>query len=100
MTIRRDVLTALGLTALAPALVRAQAKKPVVGVLGLGVVDDGMFARELASFGWVDGRNVTLEWGAAQGGLDRLPQMAAALVARGVVATAPISGPAAVSRPG
>jgi putative ABC transport system substrate-binding protein len=87
---RRTFVSNLGLTILATPLV-AQAqpvgKLPLVGRLlsvptrprSLEIFQDGL--REL---GWVNGHNVIIETRDAEGKLDRLPQLSAELVRRGV----------------
>ncbi len=79
-----------GAVLISPASVRAQQPAvPVIGVLhGVAAVQwtDRMigFARGLAESGFVEGRNVTIEYRWAEGQFDRLPPMAADLVSRKV----------------
>ena len=92
---RRAVLTGIAGAVLAPAMARAQQKRmPVVGYLGL--TTPGLFAGLLTAFhqglsetGYVEGKNVTLEYRWAEGRGDQLPALAAELVARNpdVIAT-------------
>lgn len=93
---RRDLLGGvIAGAALTPVLARAQQKSmPVVGYLGL--TTPGLFAGLLAAFhqglsetGYVEGKNVTLEYRWAEGRGDQLPALAAELVARNpdVIAT-------------
>ena len=75
--------------ALWPLLARAQAKLPLIGFLNSSSPDlDGermrAFRLGLAEAGYVDGRNVTIEYRWADGRNDLLPAMAADMVARGV----------------
>jgi putative ABC transport system substrate-binding protein len=84
---RRELLTALGAGAfLAPAASSGQAAPKVwrIGYLSprSGPVDsqDHAFRRGLADLGYVEGRNVAIEWRFANGGYERLPAMAAELV--------------------
>src|SRR6476661_393069 len=88
---RRSLLrSALVGVALTPLLARAQQKPmPVVGFLALAA--PAPFAPFLAAFhdglreaGYVEGRNVVLEYRWAEGRVDRLPELAADLVARKV----------------
>ena len=91
---RRDFSTLLGgaATALAvwPSPLSAQQKAtPVIGFLGIST--PGPSAPSLAAFrqglnetGYVEGQNVAIEYRWAEGRYDRLPAMAADLVARKV----------------
>ena len=88
---RRDFITLLTGTAAAwPLSARAQQPgMPVVGVLyGVSAAEwaERMVAvrRGLAETGFVDGRNVVMEYRWAEGQYDRLPAMAADLVGRKV----------------
>jgi putative ABC transport system substrate-binding protein len=63
----------------------------VIGLLGAAVPDDAEVARNLAAFrqglaeaGYVEGQNVRVEYRWAEGKYDRLPALAADLVARNV----------------
>jgi ABC-type uncharacterized transport system substrate-binding protein len=64
---------------------------PVIGLLGAAVPDDAEVARNLAAFrqglaetGYVEEQNVRLEYRWAEGNYERLPVLAADLVARNV----------------
>jgi len=88
---RRDLLgSAIVGAALAPVLAHAQQKAmPVIGYLGTGspnarvwIVD--AFRQGLDESGYVEGRNVAIEYRWAEGKTERFPALAAELVARRV----------------
>ena len=94
---RRDVIAGLGVTAAWPLTARAQGARPVVGFLGS--VSAKTFKSHLDGFlegfkdrGFVDGRNVSIEFRWAEGQFDRLPAMAAELVSRPVDLLVTIGG--------
>jgi putative ABC transport system substrate-binding protein len=86
---RRHFISLLGSAAAAPALwpfaARAQQALPVVGYLGsetpeLFASRLNAFRQGLASTGFVEGKNVVIQYRWAQGRNDRLPELAAELV--------------------
>jgi putative tryptophan/tyrosine transport system substrate-binding protein len=88
---RRDFITLLGGGAVAwPLAVRAQ--EPALPVIGfLNIASPRAFEQFVAAFhkglnagGYVDGRNVTIEYRWAEGDYDRLREQAADLVKRQV----------------
>ncbi len=85
---RRDVLPLLGAAAAWPFAARAQQKAmPVVGWLGRTSFESrtkAAFLQGLSDTGYVEGRNVAIEYRSAENRLDRLPALAADLVARKV----------------
>ena len=100
---RREFIMFLGLRRSWPLAARAQQSAlPVVGFIHAASAQN--FARQLAAFlkglaesGYVDGRNVTVEYRWAEGQNDRLPAMAADLVRRQVAVIAAATTPAALA---
>jgi putative ABC transport system substrate-binding protein len=87
---RREFIALIGGASAWPLAARAQRRAvPVIGYLGSGrpeLLDDRVaaFRAGLAETGYVEGRNVALEFQWAEGQIDRLPALAADLVRRHV----------------
>jgi putative ABC transport system substrate-binding protein len=96
---RREFITLLGGAAVAwPLTARAQqARMPMVGFLGGGSPQSDAFRvaairQGLKEAGYVEGRNVAFEYRGAEDHNERLPDLAADLVRRGVAVIVSMSG--------
>jgi len=92
------LIAALGSAATWPLAARVQqAAMPAIGFIRTTTPDDSVklveaFRRGLGEVGYVEGRNLVIEYRYAQGQIDRLPALAADLVARRVAVLAATGG--------
>src|SRR5687767_9563634 len=100
---RREFVVGLGGAAAWPIIARAQQSTvPVIGIVGSATAKQwapfvAAFIQGLGETGFVEGRNVALEYRWAEGQFDRLPAMAADLIQRQVSVIAALTTPAAVA---
>jgi len=86
---RREFIAGLGGAVAWPLAARAQAGMPVIGRLSLSTPEEGAkylpaFRKGLSETGYVEGRNVAVEYRWANNDAGRLPELAAELVRRRV----------------
>jgi putative ABC transport system substrate-binding protein len=90
---RRAFVVGLAGAAALPLTARAQQAMPVIGFLGAGAPDNYLlyliaFRKGLTESGFVEGQNVIIEYGWAEGQYDRMTELAADLVRRRVAVIA------------
>ena len=100
---RRDFLGAVGAAATWPVVARAQKPAmPVIAFLDAASLETDVrglaeFRKGLSEIGYVEGRNVMIDYRSAEGQADRLPALAADLIRRRVAVIATMANNAAVA---
>jgi putative ABC transport system substrate-binding protein len=94
---RRKLITLFATAAAWPLVARAQQALPVIGVLGAGSGEAlefalAAFAQGLRQRGYVEDRNISIEYSWAGGHYDLLPSMAAEFVRRRVAVIVTLQG--------
>jgi putative ABC transport system substrate-binding protein len=101
---RREFIAALGGAAAWPVAARGEQPTPMVGFLSSRSLDDSAplvaaFRGGLGETGFIESRNLAIEYRWAEDNYDRLPTLAADLVARQVaVIAAPAISPALAAK--
>jgi putative tryptophan/tyrosine transport system substrate-binding protein len=99
---RRDFMTGLGMAAALPAISRAQVAIPTIGFLSTRSPDEAAthtdaFRRGLEGMGYVEGRDVAIEYRWAEGDYSRLASYAADLLSRPLALIVTPGDPAALA---
>ena len=95
---RRDFITFLGGTTAWISTARAQEPRRTIGVLGSAAYgaapgSEPGFIQGLKDAGFLEGKNINIEWRWAEGQYNRLPSLANELVGRGVAVIITWDGP-------
>ena len=105
---RRTFIAGLGAAAAWPVVARAQQTRlPSVGILLVGLSPDSKaaqhFRRGLRDAGYLDGRNLVIEWRTANGDYDRVPGLIDDLIRKNVdvmVMDSTVGAEVAIGAPG
>src|SRR5215831_11094219 len=104
---RREFIAGLGSAVAWPVVARAQqAVMPVIGYLAAQFANDEYknftvpFLQGLKEAGYIEGRNVAIEYHWAENQYDRLPALAADLIHRQVSVIAALTTPSAIAAKG
>ena len=97
---RREIITLFAGAAAWVSLARAQESRKVIGFLGSSSSDMypgglAVFLQGLKDTGFIEGKNISIEWRWAEGQYNRLLSLAGELVSRGVAVIAAFGAPAA-----
>lgn len=97
---RREFIKGLGIAAALPSVVRAQRENPTIGFLSTRSPDEAeihtnAFRRGLEEMGYVEGRNLAIEYRWAKGDYSRLPSLAKDLLNRPLALVVAAGDPAA-----
>src|SRR5215471_18686542 len=96
---RRDFVTLLSGATAWVATARAQEPRRVIGVLGSASYGafpgaEAAFIEGLKAVGFIEGKNISIEWRWAEGQYDRLSSMAGELLSRNVAVLVTFDAPA------
>jgi putative ABC transport system substrate-binding protein len=100
---RRTFIAGLSSAAAWPLVARAQQPEiPVVAFFDAASLETearglAEFRKGLSDIGYVEGQNVLIDYGSAEGDADRLPALAASMIRRGVAVIAAMANNAAVT---
>jgi putative ABC transport system substrate-binding protein len=99
---RAFIVLVSGAAVFAPCVARAQQPMPVIGFIGVTSLEEwkrnvDAFHQGLKESGFIEGRNVSIEYRWAEGRYERLPAMVADLVGRKVNVIVAIAPPAALA---
>jgi putative ABC transport system substrate-binding protein len=99
---RRDFVTFLGGATAWAAAARAQESRRLIGVLGSASHGafpgpEAAFVKGLRAAGFIEGKNISIEWHWAEGQYDRLSSLAGELVGRDVAVLVTWDAPASVA---
>jgi putative tryptophan/tyrosine transport system substrate-binding protein len=99
---RRDIVQGLAIAAVLPSIARAQQEAPMIGFLSTRSPDEAAahtnaFRRGLGEMGFVEGRNLNIEYRWAKGDYSQLPSFAADLLRKPLPLIVAAGDPAALA---